>query len=78
MAGRRSNPEKLREERRKIIEDMEKRIKENIVLPKKQSLIDKMLAPLDRAIERKQMRKNPPPDEKGAKVVGFKKSDSSA
>jgi hypothetical protein len=85
MAGKRSNPANLLKEREAIVKDLEER--EHIPQSKRMfpnleerlhRSVNKVLKPLDDAIFMKQLRKNPPPSKAGAKVIGFKKPNSTA
>jgi hypothetical protein len=79
-AGKRSDPSKLRKEREAIIKDLESRISspEGEVPKGKKNIIERLLDEYDKAVGRKQLRKNPPPVIRGAKVIGHRKGDTDA
>jgi hypothetical protein len=84
-AYKRSDPTKLLKQKQQIVQDMEQR--ENV--PQSDRMFPNIgerirrgvvnaLDPLEKAIGRKQLRKNPPPERRGAKVTGFKEPDTTA
>jgi len=72
MAGKRSNPTELLRQKEEIVRDMENRLPTPTLGQKIGQGIESALRPLTDAVARKQLRKNPPPEKRGAKVTGFR------